>query len=1133
MKNFTERQRDVITSRSENLLVSASAGTGKTTVMVERICRMIENGEADVGDIIVVTFTNLAAAEMKKRLTEKLSQKKFDPRIAEQLEKIDAASVCTLHSFCSDLLRNYFYVADVDPAFVILDNVTVASLKKNALTEVFAEYYAEKDEVFQQVYQIFATNRREDNFRETILSLYEFGRCLEDFSSWYAEKRQNFLCFKEGNPVLRVIEEDITVNLSDISRRFGLLADDCTQEGAITFAAVCRENARITADFGDLESALYNFGKIRIAALPCRNSRKERPYGTDSEAEERLRANFKSVKDDYDALAAKYAKLCAGKSLGELEKETEDSVVFADKLAEITTRFENKYFAAKKRRGGLDFGDLEHLALKILDDAETVRSIRSRYKYLFVDEYQDTNPVQEALLSRLYTEGRLFTVGDVKQSIYGFRGCEPGIFLEKYDRYKRTGQGKVVELNANFRSNREILEFVNTIFCRIMTEDFGKVDYDGSSRLTGSREPSRAPSVRIDIIAASEEKKKEAEGVYDITGNLRDSLSPSLRQGELIARRISECVGSAYKNKSGQPDRIRYGDIVVLMRSMTDKAADIYNCLVGRNIPVVANFKAKGYRNKEIRDIINLLRVIDNPYCDVYLAGVCLSHFGKFTETELSEIKLASDDVKCAFITRLDRYVGQYKNGVISAKIDSLKLLLEKLRFFSRGACVEQTVLEILKLTDFHLYVQGLPNGNMRIRRLYAFIDDLKGKTYSQSIDKFLQYLDESDEAGSEEAIPAGNAVRMMTMHAAKGLEFPVVIIAGTETPFKNESVSVEKNSDMGIAVRHYDFSAMKVSPTLGATASGMFNAVKRKEEEMRLLYVALTRAENLLIVVGAGKESLLSSPPKPSRNAVSHLEWIVSALKTEYGSLYDGLCRGGAAVSVIRESVERAEPQSADLLCPQYADAEKVLKAIRYRYPHAEATAIPGKIVSSALDRAFIYDDVDRTETVVADDGDRNFVGTAYHKVYEYADYDADRQAIRELISALTECGKIEKIHADKLDVELIYSTLHNPELRSLMSSGKVYHELPFMVSVPYRTLYEDSRCSDEVILQGVIDMLITDGKKAVVVDFKYTAHSRFVRQNYSRQLSSYRTAVSEITGIKDIDCYVLSVSDNKLIKM
>lgn len=1159
MKTFdpTASQQQVIDSRGKNLLVSASAGTGKTATMIERIATMLTHDKVDVNEIVVVTFTNLAAAEMKSRLAANLSQVRNNARIAEQLDRLDNAAICTLHSFCGDLLRNYFYVVDIDPAFAILDNITVAALRKNALNDLFTEYFQKDDRVFGEVYKIFSAHRQEDNFRDTILRLYNFSRCMVDFNQWYLSKRASFVSPDVDDALIKVILEDVDGFLRYQAKNYERLAERAQEEG-LKYSEVFATNAKALRSIptNDLQSAFDALFTFKLQPLPAKKRNETLP-----EFEQSIREHAAQLKKDLDRRLKKYSSLYRGERAETLFNEMKMSVEHVDKLVELVNRFEELFGEEKRNRGGLDFNDLEHYTLRLLNDPEALADIRNRYKWIFVDEYQDTNYVQEAIIEKLATTDNLFTVGDVKQSIYGFRGCEPSIFVKRQNSYAPTGDGVVVELNDNFRSNSDILNFVNDVFEGLMTEDFGQVNYVRDARLQGGKtttlslkksaaakngqveKNNDAPPqsddkteraevcekplpVTINLLVKPKKEKEELSAIYDITA---EPEPEPLSQGALIAEEIKRYCGTKVqiKDKDGNTEKeieIGYGDIVILMRAMTGRATEIYKALIEANIPVAASFKQNGYSSKEVRDIINLLRVVDNPYNDMYMVGAALV-FGELSENDLATIRLHTAE-RISFYERLQKYAAE--SNELAKKVREFLEFSDKIRFYSHGATVCETVLQIVKSKNYELSVQSLPNGGLRLNKLYNFIDSLKDASYAQSVDKFLSYVDETDESDADvQNVP--NAVRMMTMHASKGLEFPVVIVAGLESGFNFDRYAVKTNSDLGIAVDYYDCDSMRKAETIGAFACDLANKKRQREEEMRLLYVALTRAKYALDLVATVDEDKINALPTQPTRASGHWDWIQNALHDKFAGLKSA---NGVAINVISD-IKKSE-NGQERLCKQTVGPKEVLQKISYAYPYRAETLMPSKVVSSALDGEFIERDDAQPNYVINRDSDRNEVGTAYHKVYQYIPLEADKESIRECISALVNDHKLEERFADKLDVELIYNTLHSPAFKTLFDGGEVYHEIPFMLYAPRSELFlSDMTSADEVMLQGVIDLLILGKDKATVVDFKYTGRSDQVTERYKAQLNSYRLAVQRICGVQNVECYILSIADNKLIKM
>jgi ATP-dependent helicase/nuclease subunit A len=1151
MPTYTSSQLNVISARDTNLLISASAGTGKTTVMIQRICDLITDGLLDVGNILVVTFTNLAAADMKRRLVEKLSGYSADAKIVAQLEKIDTASISTLHKFCADLLRNYFYIVDIDPAYTIVDTLTAKSMKNSVLSDLLAEHYAAADDDFNNLYSVFASARNDDSIKDTILSLYEFSRTEVDFYTWYDGTRQYFLDITTPfNPVADTIFADLTQKLDYYRDSFAALAVEAQNYGVKDFPAIFSANSSACTvnHQGGLFSLLSYLATIEIASLPPKSA-KDKTRHEDEHIIEEFRIAFKNLKTALSDELKKYAPFL-GKSAHQLKDETASSVVLTDKLVAILREFDTRYFEAKKQRGLLDFGDLEQLTLRVLSDPEALSELKAKYQFIFVDEYQDTNNVQEAIVSALAGTHNMFMVGDVKQSIYGFRGCDPTIFVKKYHKFKAKTEGTVIELNENFRSNVDILHFVNTVMAHNMTQNFGEVDYINTSMLTGALAQHTAhPAVNIDIISENTDHVDPISGVYDIKNNDAPASSYALREGHVLARRIKQIVGSDL-TIGGVKRKITYGDVAILARSINDRVMQMYNVLLSYNIPVSASLKMQGYENKEVRDIITLLRVIDNPSLDIALAGACLSSFCGLTHDELATVKLSGGEAGSLFGS-INAYIAENVDGdEIAFKLSKMLSLIDDLRFFSYTANVNEVVLRLLQKTDFALYVQGLPNGFIRIKKLYAFIDDIKGKVFSSSIDKFLTFIDESDESVTTDSA-ASSAVRLMTMHGSKGLEFPVVFVVDSDTTVKQDTSAVKTNLNVGVAMKHYDFAATTKTDSIGERAVTLFNRRKEKQEALRLLYVALTRAKNHLYITMSATDWLLYTETLrlPSEYN-THAEWIVSALKAKYGDrLKDGFFEDGIALNIDPEVPVTAAALSSDLLVPQSDDLEAALQQLNHKYPHLEAVTLPTKVVSSALDKDYLKLDDDEVVEVIAPEGDSNvgdgetiksaidnnksaLLGTAYHKIYEHAQLNSTTEQLAAIVDRYVRPDPKIGTVADDIDLELAAKPLHNAALVALCEGGKLYHEVPFMLNCSYNDITNSPSC-ETVMLQGVIDLLVLHENHAIVIDFKLLNNSFYAKQNYTRQLSSYKMAVKNITGITDVTAYIMSIADDKLIEV
>ncbi len=1115
MPNYTINQQKVIDSHASNLLVSASAGTGKTTVMVERIYQLIASGAVDISNILVVTFTKLAAAEMKQRLMAKLLANSSNAIIAEQLEKIDQCSICTVHSFCSDIIRNYFYVVGVDPTYSIVDSITANKLRSEALD--YTIQHTEQDEAFTTLYDMLAYKRKDTNLRNFITKQYDYAVTLVQYQQWYANARQHYLHAEDKEGLLaRLLVSDINSNISELSQQWGELGMLFEKLGMGKHSLDCYARSHhLQSNRQDIEEIarwltllqLDNITQMRQSYFPADADYKG------------ITAVVRELKKRTDTILGGYVQLFGGGSWQQLADITASNVVYTDKLVQLVGEFSDRYYQLKHNRGMVDFADLEHLALSILSDDEALASIRNRYSMVFVDEYQDTNAVQDSIFSLVAGTGKMFAVGDLKQSIYAFRGSDPTIFLQKYHTFMHSSDGQVVELNQNFRSNSKILDFANMVFSHIMTEPFGKVDYKSSAMLEGALQcSSHIPAVSIDIVDSATTEVEEIAPLYDITTATSSSIGG---EGAVVSQRIRSVVGSVLTLGDGTTRKIGYGDIAILCRGFNERVQSVYDRLVQDNIPVQSTLSADLNKGKEIRDIVSLLRVLDNPTDDISLVGVCKSCIGNMSEQTLADIKVATSHVRCTFIERLQLYADEHCDD-ISSQCVALLALIDRLRLVSQSSTVHMVVLELMDSTDYHLHVMALPNGQLRTRQLYRFVDELVGKSYNSSVDKYLQFLDSQRKDKASDSVIVGNAVRMMTMHSSKGLEFPVVFIIDSDKSFKIDRDKLKCDPSVGLALDSYDFDNMTTSTTIGGYCTTLTREISAKEEEMRILYVALTRSQYHLFVV-ASNSKLLDTSARSVLSANSYARWIMSAVN----AVGIDSCRAEGIDITLWDSNMVSPPADGDsLLCAQSTD-DSIASSMQYSYSYN--TDVPAKVVSSMLDKAHLHQqERDTVEALATYDHTPLLIGTAYHAVYEHITAEATLADIDSCVQLLVDNGTITADIASHIDSSLVYNTINNAQLIALMQ-GKVYREIPFMLSTSMDSI-SNSNSSDSVILQGIIDMLVVSGDSAVVIDYKYVTSTYQLQQRYARQMASYRLAVTNITGISKVSSYILSIRDNKI---
>lgn len=1094
--------------------------------MIQRIIEMVLNGEVNVDQLLVVTFTTNAAAQMKQKLKDELTNNIENLRVAEQIEKVDMSNISTIHSFCSDVLKTYFYVCGIDPSFGILDPGIVESVKAKVLDDVLKNYCQSNDADFDVVSQIFHSKRSDSQLKKVIFNLYEFACCQADFNLWYKQVRSNFLDQSLQNIFVKILNEDLTETLNNYSNVFEEYARYSHKAGNAYMAQYCQMLADTykLSNVNPYQSNLDNIKNLQIERFNNKNAEYQKGMAVPEEEYNDFLCRYAKLRKKISEEISYYKNMFGDADLTTLLAENKECLTILDKLVEIVNAFEEKYAIIKKERAALDFNDLEHYTLLVLNDETVNKELKEKFKMIFVDEYQDVNGVQEAIISKLSNNNNLFMVGDVKQSIYGFRQCDPEIFVQKNEDFiNRQDVCEVILLNDNFRSDSNILQFVNAIFNKNMTKQFGKVDYVNDAQLSGTLTvKSSKPKVSLNTVVSTKVDEK-VTGMYDIT---KSSVQTDLINAEamVIVNKIREYVGSVI-DVNGEKKVICYGDIAILMQDMKDKSRLIFDTLVANNIPVTATFSGE-IKTKECLDLINFLRVIDNPYNEIYLCGTALSYFGGFTQNDLAKIKISTES-NCGFFERMKEYVGSH-NDDIAVKIDKLLQLIEKYKTFSYSLTVDSLLQKLIMETNYTLFVLGLPNGEIRLSKVSAMLHSIKDKSYSQSVVKYLQFLDESGDI-SFGGLSGGNVVKMTTIHKSKGLEYPIVISANLSKPLNKTGAKspVINDKKTGLSIKYYDLESKTVKNSLSYCATDVVIRKREKEEKARVLYVLLTRAKYQLCLVSSSinpiKTELIGS-----QSANSFADWINTANDCE-------VVENNIIDADKIEIVEQAKTNS--ILPPQNIDKEEVEKRLNFVYPNSLAIDTPFKVVSSQISDDIEQDyeaEINVTQQVLFDIKDKAvFVGTAYHKLLENVSLHATKEQIQEKLAELIQLNLIDKENAERINVDLIVEVLKNQDFLNLLTDAEVYHEIPFMLKTNYNNLFIGSENSNKVVLQGILDMLVIRGETATVIDFKYTKHVDLIKRNYTPQIRSYALAVKEIMKFDKVDGYIMSIIDNKLIKI
>ena len=1194
---WTEQQRRAIAARGSDVLVTASAGTGKTAVLSGRCVNIVSDRTIcpDVWSILVLTFTEMAAEQMRSRIAEQLRAeflRNKDPHLRHQLMLLQGADISTIHSFCKRLITEYFYKLSLDPTFRVIDGDEQKLLKAEVLEKTI-DWAWQQSNLQQALERLLYRRdlRTNDGFLAKIIALSNFLDGVISRENWYEDARRlaeaiNPFASELGEKQKRIISEKLNHILNQLRHAQKLYEDkvprgDWAMKCEDTFIRPFERCVELlkAGDWDKFSEEIRNFRKPRVS----------KPKELPELVAELIQKTVKKAVDSFEQLS----------DLAVINPDYLDKVSGAvglqtKVLVELVKKFDQLYSQAKRAVNCLDFADLEHYALKLLTDedssednllpSEAALALRRKYKYIFVDEYQDINPVQQAILDLLSSGGNVFVVGDVKQSIYAWRGAEPGIFLERLKPASvdpaNAPSGLRVDLNANFRSAEGILDFVNKVFSRIMTASFTKINYDESAKLKPasehkSKEPHPNTERGVVEFHILDEQDKEADSQNYQTDELNEDenlniISSRQRQAAMIARRIRQMVGEEtgtpefqiYDKQQGGFRDVEYRDIVILMRSLAKKANDYVEVLRLAGVPVSCEATAGYFEATEISDCLCLLKVLDNPQRDIELAAILRSPFFKISDAELAKIKAHSktDQQHRNFYDCVLQYCACGPRGKLASKLKEILAQIEQWRKLARRGNLADLVWQIYRQTDFLSFVSALPNGQARRANLLKLHDraiQFEGFASSAGIpqlSRFVAFIEKLQEVGQDWA-PAEpdssveNAVRILSVHKSKGLEFPVVFLAELDSRFNKRDIQEDFLADAAdtLGLQIIDRQSNSKLSSLAHQVIAEEKLSTALAEEMRILYVATTRARDRLILTASEKRNNCQSVICNGfffgdesignwqlRSCESPLEWLLYGLcdqKNLHKAFETGLAEKAddddlfslklysqtelkqlsRYVLKLKSNKSSRFAPTARKLQPKRTESRllwQVKKSLAWQYHFGDAPLLPAKLsvmqlthrsdeyaafdYSGALDRqpgAVLSTEPDLTRAV-----EGRLIGTATHLVIAQLDLagSVTKEAIEIIKGKLLAEGAITEAVAEHIETELIMAFFESELGQKILDSKNVvWREWPFTFAVPASELSDSSderrATSDElIIVQGIIDMLVQTPQGASVIDFK-----------------------------------------------
>jgi ATP-dependent helicase/nuclease subunit A len=1109
-EKLTVEQRAAIEAKGK-IIVSASAGSGKTFVMIQKLSNLIEDG-GDLDEVLAVTFTKKAAAQMKEKLRTSLisriatAQDKARTHIKSQLNKIQSSDISTIHSFCSHLVRTYFYALDIDSSFDIIadDDAQAMTLKYRAMDNLFDRLYDEDNANFKKLLSSLRRKRSDDNIKFLLLEAHKNVRMIADYeglltglSGLYTEKGFNQVCAEYKS----FADEKCRAYLNGV-RDFR--AGFTVSEGKEKYDKIFDEMEEAIQSVLDSNDIFAPLPKLYTTTKPRANDNTRDASEQFSTFRDNLKTKFESL---YSDLKSREEEREYFFKSGEL------SLAFAD----ILLQFDREYAATKRDEGKLDYNDLEHFTLKLLSNEEIKAQINSKYKYVFVDEYQDVNPVQEKILSEV-SGGDSFTVGDVKQAIYGFRGSKSLFFAQKYHKMM-DGEGQALKLSNNFRSSDGVINFVNDLFSRSMSTSICGFDYKADSvMLGGGGYPAGYGSAQVHVFGKDEEDKQEASGIYSVKDSVTKQSGHS-REGlavlDIVKRELSS---KRYDLKSGQFVDVQTGDICILTRKRSGKSVTgIVRALTDAGYSVCGAKQSNICDRAEVKQILDILSYIDNCQQDIPLASALLSPVGGFTEEELATIKIEQSKVGDKLTFR--EYAINYATTRSDPLAHKLAAFFKRIYYYRRLSDILGAAKMIDKiLSDSGLSAKYAADGGEKLAGIRRLEEEAYSSYGELHINAFLNKIKAGGYKINAPVAASSDSIKIMTMHASKGLEFPVVIIADASATFKGRDISEMPFDDKyGFSPKYYDEENRLQYKTLLARLCKMRISREEIKNELNLFYVACTRAMCSLHIM---TEELKEYDPVNVLSADCYAQLCdFSAYTPEYMQVneFDEGERSGqilisqpdeSVLSSLEKTFECDYAYESSINLPIKSSASELLKMSAEDNYYAENIIYPTEEEEQKENKKSKNTNYSSTSAEV---------GTAYHRYLQLCDFSIkDRAGIAASIQEFVKSGLMPPEQAELLNVDNLVDILSMSAFNSL-GGCRLYREREFLCKLPANQ-FLNTPADDGILIQGAIDLLAVGGSVTKIIDYKYSKkNDEQLKQTYFAQLALYKKAVAAILKIAE----------------
>lgn len=1210
--SWTEEQQKVIDTRNCNILVSAAAGSGKTAVLVERIIQRItdKNNPVDIDELLIVTFTRAAAGEMKERIRQaiekKLEENPEDEHLQRQSTLVHHALITTIDSFCSYIVKNYFHLIDLDPSFRMGDEGEMRLLQADVADAVLEEAYTEEAPSFLAFSDGFAGGKTDKKIPEMIIKLYSFSMSYPYPEEWLLNCRKAYEIKSieelENADWMKLIKNEVRQEIKEASMLLKQALEIAKEpDGPVFYIGLLEDEASAVAKLERTENFFEwkeMLDKLEFKRLPAGKKAEKELV---SENQQELAKNLRSeAKDQIKALKERYFQETAEEMLENLQRAGEPVGVLVD----LTLAFMKLYREKKKEKNILDFGDLEHYALEILikhteekdERTDAARELSKKFAEIMIDEYQDSNLVQEKLLTSVskMEDGiyNIFMVGDVKQSIYRFRLARPDLFMEKFKTYPQE-EGKDclrIDLHKNFRSRAEVLEGVNYLFYQIMGEDLGGVEYDRTAALYSGRifppkpEEESEPATEVLLLEDEEENTRELEA-------------------RMVALRIGELAGKylVLDKKTEEYKPAKYSDFTILLRTMSGWAETFKKILNSCGIPASVTTKTGYFSAQEVTTVLDYLKILDNPMQDIPLAAALHGLPDGFSFQELAEIKvLGMENEKTGFYEAL--LLGEKLSSPLGEKIRRFFAVYRELRRKVPYTPMHELIWDFYDATDFLVYQQAFVSGEQRKANLLMLAEkarDYESTSY-RGLFNFIRYIEnlkkyQVDFGEANTLSENEDTVRIMSIHGSKGLEFPIVFVCGMgkQINMQDARESIVLHPDLGIGSPYVDTQLRIRTRTILQKAVQREILLESLGEELRILYVALTRAKEKLILTGviSKLEDTLKSfemlkkqeeerlPYGLRVKGKSYLDWVLKALARHramkplyemyklsvypFNEMYDKepdftVRQVQPLELVLDEAQLRTEEmlKKGELLLWDSKEVydekwrELFKDSFSYEYPYEAEGAIPAKLTVSEVKR-MQNEDIEESEMLLKEKETEEIVpffmqetkeelkgaakGTLYHRVWENLDYDKidTKEQIEEQLKNILTAEEKKSIWVP--DFNRFAKSPLAGRMKAAAQREQLYREQPFVIAMPANQIREEYETEEEILVQGIIDVYFEEEDGLVLVDYKtdkvQKGQEKELVEKYKVQMQYYKKALEMITDREVKEIYIYSTRLGKAV--